>query len=68
MAGPNMTDGLHLVVDALKRNKTDTIYGVAGISVTDLMRLAQSEGIRYLGFRHEQPAGNAAAISIRRTP
>lgn len=58
-----MTDGFHLVVDAFKLNGIDTIYGVAGIPVTDLMRLAQMEGIRYLGFRHEQSAGNAAAIA-----
>ncbi|MGH6672244.1 MAG: oxalyl-CoA decarboxylase [Xanthobacteraceae bacterium] len=63
MSDPNMTDGFHLVVDALKLNGVDTIYGVAGIPVTDLMRLAQAEGIRYLGFRHEQSAGNAAAIA-----
>ncbi len=42
---PNITDGFHLVVDALKLNKIDTIYGVAGIPVTDLMRLAQSAGM-----------------------
>src|SRR5258708_1753074 len=59
----NMTDGFHLVVEALKLNGVDTIYGVAGIPVTDLLRLAQAEGIRYLGFRHEQSAGNAAAIA-----
>src|SRR6516162_3751098 len=58
-----MTDGFHLVVDALKLNGFDTIYGVAGIPITDLARLAQAEGIRYIGFRHEQSAGNAAAIS-----
>ncbi len=63
MTGPAMTDGFHLVVDALKLNGVDTIYGVAGIPVTDLLRLAQAEGIRYLGFRHEQSAGNAAAIA-----
>ena len=57
------TDGFHLVVDALKLNGIDTIYGVVGIPITDLARLAQAEGIRYLGFRHEQSAGNAAAIS-----
>jgi len=57
------TDGFHLVVDALKLNGIDTIYGVAGIPITDLARLAQAEGIRYIGFRHEESAGNAAAIS-----
>ena len=59
----NMTDGFHLVVEALKLNGIDTIYGVAGIPITDLLRLAHAEGIRYLGFRHEQSAGNAAAIA-----
>ncbi len=58
-----MTDGFHLVVEALKLNGVDTIFGVAGIPITDLLRLAQAEGIRYLGFRHEQSAGNAAAIA-----
>src|SRR6266446_4116883 len=58
-----MTDGFHLVVDALKLNGIDTIYGLAGIPITDLARLAQAEGMRYFGFRHEQSAGNAAAIA-----
>jgi len=59
----SITNGFHLVVDAMKLNGLDTIYGVAGIPVTDLTRLAQAEGIRYIGFHHEQSAGNAAAIS-----
>ena len=54
-----VTDGFHLVVDALKLNGLDTIFGVPGIPVTDLARLAQAEGIRFIGFRHEQPAGHA---------
>src|SRR5580698_8157613 len=58
-----LTDGFHLVVDALKLNGIDTIYGVAGIPITDLARLAHASGIRYFGFRHEQNAGNAAAIA-----
>src|SRR5712675_628404 len=58
-----ITNGFHLVVDALKLNGLDTMYGVAGIPVTDLARLAQAKGIRYIGFHHEQSAGNAAAIS-----
>src|SRR5438094_5131718 len=60
---PSMTNGFHLVVDALKLNGLDTMYGVAGIPVTDLARLAQAKGIRYVGFQHEQSAGNAAAIT-----
>src|SRR5712672_1595185 len=58
-----LTDGFHLVVYALKLNGIDTIYGLAGIPITDLARLAQTEGMRYIGFRHEQSAGNAAAIA-----
>lgn len=57
------TDGFHLVVDALKRNDVDTIYGLVGIPITDLVRLAQAEGIRYVGFRHESPAVHAAAAA-----
>jgi oxalyl-CoA decarboxylase len=63
MSDAELTDGFHLVVDALKLNGVDTIFGVAGIPITDLLRLAQSEGIRYFGFRHEQSAANAAAIA-----
>ena len=57
-----LTDGMHIIVDALKKNGIKNIYGVAGIPVTDMARHAQAEGIRYIGFRHEQSAGNAAAI------
>ena len=58
-----MTDGFHLVIDALKHNDIDTIFGLIGIPVTDLARLAQAEGMRFISFRHEQHAGNAAAIA-----
>jgi oxalyl-CoA decarboxylase len=58
-----LTDGFHLVIDALKLNGINTIYGVPGIPITDLGRLAQEEGIRVVSFRHEQNAGNAAAIA-----
>ena len=58
-----LTDGYHLVVDALKLNDVETIYGVVGIPITDLARLAQASGIRYIGFRHESNAGHAAAAA-----
>ena len=60
---PAMTDGFHLVIDALKHNDIDTIFGLVGIPITDLCRLAQAQGMRFIGFRHEQHAGNAAAIA-----
>ena len=63
MNSHSITDGFHLVVDALKLNGVDTIFGVAGIPITDLARLVQAEGLRFIGFRHEQSAGNAAAIA-----
>ncbi len=57
------TDGFHLVIDALKLNGINTIYGLPGIPITDLTRKAQAEGLRVISFRHEQNAGNAAAIA-----
>jgi oxalyl-CoA decarboxylase len=58
-----MTDGFHLVIDALKLNGIDTIFGLPGIPITDLTRKAQAEGMRVISFRHEQHAGNAAAAA-----
>jgi oxalyl-CoA decarboxylase len=58
-----LTDGFHLIIDALKLNGVETIYGVPGIPITDFGRMAQAAGIRVLSFRHEQNAGNAAAIA-----
>ncbi len=58
-----MTDGFNLVIDALQCNDIDTIFGLVGIPITDLARLAQAKGMRYIGFRHEQQAANAAAIA-----
>jgi oxalyl-CoA decarboxylase len=60
---PELTDGFHLIIDALKLNGVETIYGVPGIPITDFGRMAQAEGIRVISFRHEQNAGNAAAIA-----
>ncbi len=63
-SGPSeLTDGFHVFVDALKLNGVDTIYGLVGIPITDLARLAQASGIRFIGFRHETSAGTAAAAA-----
>ena len=59
----DLTDGFHLVIDALKLNGLNTIYAVPGIPITDFGRMAQAAGIRVLSFRHEQNAGYAAAIA-----
>jgi oxalyl-CoA decarboxylase len=58
-----LTDGFHLVIDALKLNDINTIYNVPGIPITDLGRYMQASGMRVLSFRHEQNAGYAAAIA-----
>jgi oxalyl-CoA decarboxylase len=58
-----LTDGFHLIIDALKLNDITTIYGVPGIPITDFGRMAQAEGMRVLSFRHEQHAGYAAATA-----
>jgi oxalyl-CoA decarboxylase len=62
-AQPELTDGFHLVIDALKLNGINTIYGVPGIPITDFGRMAQAEGMRVISFRHEQHAGYAAGIA-----
>ena len=45
-----LTDGFHLIIDALKLNDLTTIYGVPGIPITDFGRMAQAAGIRVLSF------------------
>jgi oxalyl-CoA decarboxylase len=62
-AQQELTDGFHLVIDALKLNGINTIYGVPGIPITDLGRMAQAAGMRVISFRHEQNAGHAAAMA-----
>ncbi|GBR46569.1 oxalyl-CoA decarboxylase [Acetobacter pomorum] len=69
-APSTLTDGFHLVIEALKLNNISTMFGVVGIPITDLARLSQAEGMRFISFRHEQPAGYAAAITgyLTKTP
>ncbi|MFO1315192.1 MAG: oxalyl-CoA decarboxylase [Burkholderiales bacterium] len=56
-------DGFQLVIDALKLNGIDTIFGLPGIPITDLTRRLQANGLRVIAFRHEQNAGYAASIA-----
>src|ERR1700732_2432357 len=57
------TDGFQLVIDALKLNGIDTVFGLPGIPITDLTRRVQAAGIRVISFRHEQNAGYVASIA-----
>ena len=59
----DLTDGFHLLIDALKLNGLTTIYNVPGIPITDLGRYAQAQGMRVISFRHEQHAGFAASVA-----
>lgn len=58
-----LTDGFHVLIDALKMNDIDTMYGVVGIPITNLARMWQDDGQRFYSFRHEQHAGYAASIA-----
>src|SRR5690606_30237020 len=58
-----LSDGVDLLIDALKLNGITNLYGLPGIPITDLTRRAQAAGMRMISFRHEQNAGNAAAIA-----
>jgi oxalyl-CoA decarboxylase len=62
-AQSQQTDGFQLVIDALRLNGIDTIFGLPGIPITDLTRRVQAAGIRMISFRHEQNAGYAASIA-----
>src|SRR5689334_20923535 len=57
------TDGFNLVIEALKLNGIDTVFGLPGIPITDLTRKLQRAGMRVISFRHEQNAGYAASIA-----
>jgi oxalyl-CoA decarboxylase len=69
-APETVTDGFHLLIDALKLNGITTIYNVPGIPITDLGRYAQAQGMRVISFRHEQHAGYAASVAgfLTKTP
>src|SRR4051812_6539174 len=67
-AEPQMADGFQLVIDALKLNGLDTIYGLPGIPITDLTRRAPAPRPRGLSFPPPQSAGDAAPLSRYPTP
>ena len=58
---PNQVTGMWLLAKSLSRLGITDMYGLVGIPVTDFSYLAQEQGIRFVGFRHEQQAGMAAA-------
>ena len=59
-------DGARLVARCLKQQGIDELFGVVGVPVTGIAIAAPSEGIRYVGMRHEQAAGYAAQAILYR--
>ena len=58
-----LTDGFHLLMEALEMNGIKNMYGLLGIPVTELGRMWQARGNNFYSFRHEQHAGYAASIA-----
>lgn len=57
---PDQVTGMYVLARALQKVGIDTMYGLVGIPVTEVAYIAQGQGIRFVGFRHEQQAGMAA--------
>ena len=58
-----LTDGFHLVIDALKLNGLKMIYWCVGIPITDFGRMAQAAGIRAI-----VPARSSTQATPPRSP
>jgi oxalyl-CoA decarboxylase len=61
--GVELTDGFHLLMDALEINGITNIYGLLGIPVTEVGRMWQARGNKFYSFRNEQNAGYAASVA-----
>lgn len=58
-----LTDGFHLLMEALEMNGVTNIYGLLGIPVTEIGRMWQARGNKFFSFRNEQNAGYAASVA-----
>jgi len=58
---PEQVTGMYILARALKRAGISNVYGLVGIPITEAAYMVQGQGIRFVGFRHEQQAGMAAA-------
>ena len=67
---PEQVTGMYILARALKEVGITDMYGLVGIPVTEAAYLCQARGIRFVGFRHEQQAGMAAATHgyLTKTP
>lgn len=58
---PEQVTGMYILAQSLKRLGLDTVYGLVGISVTEVAYAMQKIGMKFVSFRFEQQAGMAAA-------
>ncbi len=58
---PEQVTGMYILARSLRNIGIDIMYGLVGIPVTDFAYICQEQGMRFIGFRHEQQAGMAAA-------
>lgn len=58
---PEQVTGMYILARALKNIGIENVYGLVGIPITEAAYIIQGQGIRFVGFRHEQQAGMAAA-------
>lgn len=67
---PDQVTGMRVLAMSLHKIGIDKMYGLVGIPVTEVAYIAQEEGIKFVGFRHEQQAGMAAATHgfLTKTP
>ncbi len=67
---PEQVTGMRMLAMSLHKIGVDKMYGLVGIPVTEVAYIAQEEGIKFVGFRHEQQAGMAAATHgfLTKTP
>lgn len=67
---PEQVTGMRVLAMLLHKIGVDKMYGLVGIPVTEVAYIAQEEGIKFVGFRHEQQAGMAAATHgfLTKTP
>lgn len=58
---PEQVTGMYILARTLKMLGISNVYGLVGIPITEAAYMVQGQDIRFVGFRHEQQAGMAAA-------
>lgn len=53
-----MLDGAKVLVDSLRRQGVEYMFGVVGVPVFEVSMAAQQAGIKFIGMRNEQCVSN----------